>query len=732
FADSDQYALDGHHIYDGPAALVDVTFHNFNGDDDAIVRSNAVEPMVSHTYDGIAFVNTAFENAADFGSVGTIPDPYKIVAAIDIDGSLTGIAGAQILPLRKSDGFYETQNTYEIAEWSALVSPDARLGNFVFHDDGPNDAEFRVSRESGATKGWDGTEDGQGRAHHGFFLNGETYKLELRNSNDEFDVHVMEIPYGESVTYEIHGLDIGTQFTEIEEFSRDDDLTIREVSSLEMLEASYDTAVYRDVEDDVIFVKFVAEAKIGWHNANPGNTYDDELYTGAMINIDQRAENRVDVSNLAFDDPVGTADMDYDGTSGDDLFYAFSGNDDVRGGSGNDTLFGGIGDDFVHGGGGNDALYGNSGHDDLRGRDGDDLLVGNSGDDELRGDGGNDTLDGGEGEDVLIGGTGDDTYIVNDTLDQLVENEGGGTDMVQASVTYRLWQQSSFIEGLTLTGMGDIDGYGNGANNTLIGNHGNNFLSGGGGADTLNGGLGADRLDGGSGADVMTGGAGDDVFIVDHARDSVIELAGEGTDTVEASVSLRLWQQSQDLENLTLTGTADIDATGNSLANVLTGNAGSNTLNGAIGADTMIGGAGDDTYVVDNGFDSVIELAGEGTDSVLSSTNFRLWQKSQNIENLTLTGTANVTGDGNALANTITGNAGNNSMNGGYGNDTLDGAEGSDRLTGGFGDDLFVLHADQSAGDADTVTDFSGNDAIRIDGAASKAIAFTQVGNDTQ
>ncbi|MEO0643222.1 MAG: right-handed parallel beta-helix repeat-containing protein, partial [Pseudomonadota bacterium] len=410
FVDSDQYALDGHHIYDGPAALIDVTFHNFNGDDDAIVRSNAVEPMVGHTYDGIAFVNTGAENAADFGRIGTIPDPYKIVAAIDIDGSLTGTAGAQIIPLKNEDGFYQTENTYAMPEWSALISPDARLGNFVFHDSGPNDAEFRVTRESGATRGWTDTEDGQGRAHHGFFTNGETYKLELRNSNDEFDVHVMEIPYGESVTYEIHGLDIATQFTEIERYSRDDDLTIREVSSLEMLEASYDTAVYRDLDTGIIHVKFVAEGKVGWHNANAGVTFDDELQTGAMIHIDQRSESLVDVENLAFDDPVGTADARFDGSEADDLFYAFSGNDTLYGGNGNDELFGGIGDDLVDGGRGNDALYGNSGNDTLVGGSGADLLVGNSGSDDLRGGDGNDTLIGGLGADRLQGGSGVDAF----------------------------------------------------------------------------------------------------------------------------------------------------------------------------------------------------------------------------------------------------------------------------------------------------------------------------------
>ena len=411
FADSDDYDVDGHQIYDGPSALSDVTFHNFNGGDEAIAQSNSVEPMLSHAYDGVAFVNTADENQMDLGKVGQIGHAYKIVGAVDIDGSITGVAGAQLIPSDNAGAFYRTENSYEVDDWDALVIPDARLGNFVVHDNGPNASEFRVTRENGATKGWTSATDGQGRAHHGFFMNGETYKIEFQNSNDAFDLHVMEMPYGDSVTYEIHGLDIATQFTEIEKFSRDDDLTIREVSSREMLAASPDTAVYRDVENDVIYVKFVAEAKVGWHNANAGVTYDDALMTGAMIHVDQDADSLVDIDNLVFDDPAGTPASQFEGSDADDLFYAFSGNDNLYGEKGADTLYGGLGDDTLNGGRGDDQLFGNSGDDNMKGRNGDDLLAGNSGADFLKGGNGDDTLIGGAGSDRLRGGAGEDTFV---------------------------------------------------------------------------------------------------------------------------------------------------------------------------------------------------------------------------------------------------------------------------------------------------------------------------------
>jgi len=269
----------------------------------------------------------------------------------------------------------------------------------------------------------------------------------------------------------------------------------------------------------------------------------------------------------------------------------------------------------------------------------------------------------------------------------LTNNKGIVTisDTLTANVTTTL---PANVENLTLTGTTNINGTGNTLNNIITGNSGNNILNGATGIDTLIGGL------------------GNDTYQIDTTTDTITENANQGTDTVQSSVTYTL---GNNLENLTLTGTTNINGTGNTLNNVITGNSGNNILNGATGIDTLIGGLGNDTYQIDTTTDTITENANQGTDTVQSSVTYTL---GNNLENLTLTGTANINGTGNTLNNVITGNSGNNILNGSDGNDTLIGGTGNDTITGGAGSDRFTFN-NRNEG-IDTITDFLSSQGDKI------------------
>ncbi len=313
------------------------------------------------------------------------------------------------------------------------------------------------------------------------------------------------------------------------------------------------------------------------------------------------------------------------------------------------------------------------------GTEGDDLANGNGGADSLDGQGGDDVLNGGAAGDTLLGGAG------NDTLD-------GGA--------------------------------------------GNDTMDGGAGNDSLLGGAGNDTLSDGVGLNTLAGGEGNDTYIV-GAGDTVVEAAGEGTDTVRTA--LGSYTLGDNLENLVYTGAGTFNGTGNALnnaitggnqANVLNGLNGADTLNGGggddqlfggadndsligadgndlldggVGADAMNGGAGNDTFIVDNAGDTV--NGGAGTDSVF--TDLGIYTLANGVENLSYTGLGNFVGTGNGAANAIIGGAGDDVLDGAGGSDTLEGGNGADSINGGGGADIII-----GGGGNDVLDGGTGNDTF--------------------
>ncbi|MEH2135616.1 beta strand repeat-containing protein [Nostoc sp.] len=491
---------------------------------------------------------------------------------------------------------------------------------------------------------------------------------------------------------------------------------------------------------------------------------------------------------LGNDTLQGLGDSDtLDGGDGNDSLDGGTGNDSLIGGKGNDTyIVDSIGDtiteglnagtdlvkssvswvlgnnlenltltgtDTINGTGNslNNILTGNTAANILSGGDGNDNLIGGAGNDTLLGGAGNDTLDGGLGADSLNGGIGNDIYIVDNPSDTITEGLNAGTDLVKSSVSFVL---ADNVENLTLTGTDAINGTGNSLKNILIGNTGANILSGGdgndslfgsSGNDTLLGGAGDDTLDGGLGADSLNGGAGNDVYTVDNLNDTVTEGLNAGIDLVKSSVSFVL---ADNVEKLTLTGSGVINGTGNNLDNVLIGNTGANilsggdgndsliggagndsliggagddTLDGGAGIDSLNGGAGNDTYTIDNLKDTIAEGLNAGIDLVKSSVS---WVLGDNLENLTLTGSATI-GTGNSLDNILIGNGSANTLTGGDGKDSLFGSSGNDTLLGGTGDDTL----DGGAG-IDSLNGGDGNDIYTVDNLSDIITEGLNAGTD--
>jgi Ca2+-binding RTX toxin-like protein len=374
-------------------------------------------------------------------------------------------------------------------------------------------------------------------------------------------------------------------------------------------------------------------------------------------------------------------------------------------GGGNNTDSGTPLNDTIYGEGGNDSISGGKGSDILYGGSDNDTLIGGLGVDTLLGESGDDSLIGGEGVDSLVGGTGNDTYVIDvatvDYISETYQSSGGTADQIQVNGSFSIADPAPLPIGVNAPGIyAGIEElvYSGTSSVSLTGNKLRN---------TITSGSGADYLDGGTGKDTLIGGAGNDTYTYEDQDYIVEESVGGGTDEVRSANDIDL-SAIQNIENIVLTGSLGIGATGNSSDNSIVGNTASNPLSGAGGDDTLlgldgddilsagdgknslVGGSGNDTYIIEateNSDGSVtiqdilVEEANGGADEIRVAADVDLSQL-PDFENVRLTGSGNFNVIGNASNNTIVGNTGDN---------ILDGGLGGDDLRGGIGDDTYYV-----------------------------------------
>ncbi|MSP82467.1 MAG: hypothetical protein EXQ94_05930 [Alphaproteobacteria bacterium] len=422
------------------------------------------------------------------------------------------------------------------------------------------------------------------------------------------------------------------------------------------------------------------------------------------------------------------------------------------------------------GNGGKNVLLGLAGNDRLDGGSGNDSLIGGAGIDSLVGGVGNDRLDGRSGADVMSGGTGSDVYLVDDVGD-LVQDAvaaavgsislralgnpiqaalAGDVDVVQSDTIDLDLEDLAPDGGIeiarvlgdqALNIIGDTDSAqslaGNDTQNTLTGGSANDTQSGGAGNDSLIGNDGDDTLDGGADSDAMAGGDGNDVYVVDQGDDDVIELAGagSGTDTIRSSVGFTV---PENVENLTLIGTGNIDGEGNDAGGSYSGAAyvvfGTDQGLGTIDLDDVAAGEGGFKIIGENNSDraGTVALAGDingvGFDDLIVGA-YRNTAGGSNsgaayvVFGQDFNGLATLGSDGD---DSLVGTSGGNTLLGGQGDDTLDGGAGNDVLIGAVGNDRLVFDA------ADTlrVDGGLGFDVLAVGGSAV-TLNLTTV-NDTE
>ncbi len=315
--------------------------------------------------------------------------------------------------------------------------------------------------------------------------------------------------------------------------------------------------------------------------------------------------------------------------------------------------------------------------------------------------------------------------------------------------------------------------------NRLYGNVGDDLLIGGSMEDYLTGGMGNDTLIGGDGVDrvtygpalyegiyadlslgVVTGGAGNDSLVGIEG----IEGTSKSDTLIGSDADNFLYGQFGSSDSLYGKGGNDYLWCGggrNDVNGFMSGGAGNDTMTAAgdwLGV--MSGDEGNDTFFVRNGNETVLEQAGQGFDTVISSSSS--YTLPDGVERGIIATDLAADLSGNAQDNFLRAGAGNNVINGGAGVDrvayadatagvTVSLAISGSQATGASGNDMLISienlagssYNDNLSGDAgdnvllggfgqDTLTGNGGNDRFDFNSlkASGNTIASADVISD--
>jgi Ca2+-binding RTX toxin-like protein len=392
---------------------------------------------------------------------------------------------------------------------------------------------------------------------------------------------------------------------------------------------------------------------------------------------------------------TGSAAVTVHGNNLDNVIVANDGNDTLIAGTGNVVLLAGKGDSTLVAGRGNDTLVGNAGITMYQ---------------YALGDGWATILQSGP-QDVLEFGAG----IAAADLKKIVSQASDGTQKVtllsqsgiavvlQADSAHGIVDHFAFADGSGLTsdelataassngaldvapmpdggfniqvlGSDDITFTANALDATITANGGNDILIGGSGEVMLVGGPGRTEFDSGSGNATFVGG-GESYFKIVHGSGNVL-ISNTGASDILA------FGEGISAAGVSAHGVTDTDG---ARAYVLTvAGGGTVTLqdDGTAGLVSAIHfGDGSQTTL------SEFLLATDPGASTSSDTDIVL---PAGVVNMTLTGSADVTAQGNNLDNVIVANHGNDTLIAGTGNNTLVAGSGNDWLYGGAGETHFV------------------------------------------